>query len=96
MSGVPALIIPARTVVTRCCAKANRIPGNTFSSSETIQRTSQVLRSDGSLTPRIYTIKSRAMAPRAHLPNATPTGVKNSSPSFMNTNEQPQTNPSAK
>ncbi|CAB4755878.1 unannotated protein [freshwater metagenome] len=96
VSGVPALIIPARTDVTRCSAYAKRIPGKTFSRSDTNQSAAQVERSVGSLIPRTLTIKRRAIAPSAHLPKATPTGVRNSRPSFMNINEHPHTKPRAK
>lgn len=95
-NGVKELIIPARTVVTSCWAYANKNPGKTFRSSETTQRINQVLSSVGSLIPRIFTINNRTIAPRAHLPNATPTGDKNSRPSLINTKEDPQTKPRIK
>ena len=95
-NGVQALIIPARTVVTSCWAYANKNPGKTFRSSETTQRINQVLESVGSLMPRIFTISNRIIAPRAHLPKATPTGFRNSSPNLIKTKEDPQTKPSSK
>ena len=95
-NGVKALMIPARTVVTSCWAYANKNPGKTFSKSETIQRINQVLGSVGSLIPRTFTISSKIIAPRAHLPKATPTGVKNSRPNLIKTKEDPQTKPRSK
>ena len=95
MSGVHAFMIPANTDVTLTSANANKNPGIIFKSSETTQRASQVLFSVGNLRPRIRTIIKSVIAPSEQRPKATPTGVRNSSPSLINMNEQPQTSPSA-
>jgi len=95
-SGVQALMMPAKIDVTRCSAYANKIPGITFNNKETIQRISQVFRPFGSENPRAFKIIKSVNEPRAHRPKATPCGVRNSNPNFMNMKEQPHTKPRAR
>jgi len=96
VNGVHALMIPASTDVTLTSANANKKPGITFKRSETTQSASQVLFSVGNLRPRRRTISKSVTAPSEQRPNATPAGVRNSSPSLIKMNEQPQTSPSAR
>ena len=82
--------------VTFVCASAKRTPGTEFRSKETIQSLIQIFGSLGSANFRTLRNITRVNAPSAHLPKATPKGVRNVRPCFMKRNEQPQTKPSAK
>lgn len=95
INGVTALMIPARIEVTLVSANAKRNPGITLSKSETTQRWIQIVRPLGSPIPLKRAHNTNVSAPNETRPNATPTGVKNSSPSLININEQPHTTPKA-
>jgi hypothetical protein len=90
---VTALIIPANIEVTLVSASANKIPGITLSKSETTKRCAQILLFLGSFTLVIFEIKTSVIAPRKQRPNATPIGVRNSKPFFINRNDIPQVIP---
>jgi hypothetical protein len=95
ISGVTALIIPARIEVTSVSATANRIPGITLSNNETTQRCSHIIRLLGSEIPLKRAQNTNVRAPNETRPNATPIGVRNSRPNLMKIKEQPQTTPKA-
>jgi hypothetical protein len=95
ISGVTALMIPAKIEVTSVSATANRIPGITFSKSETTHKWRHVDLSRGSRKPITLSAINNVIAPKAQRPNATPNGVRNSRPNLIKINEQPQTTPKA-
>jgi hypothetical protein len=95
ISGVTALIIPAKIEVTSVSATANKIPGITLSKSETTHKWRQIDLSLGNRKPIIFSAINKVIAPNAQRPKATPNGVKNSRPNLIKMNEQPQTTPKA-
>ncbi|CAB5034036.1 unannotated protein [freshwater metagenome] len=88
-------MIPARIDVTDCSATGNKYPGITLSVIAGKVKCAHVLTSRGKAIFLIRAYVTSVKAPSATPPNATPTGVKNSRPSLMKINEQPQVMPSA-
>jgi hypothetical protein len=89
-------MIPAKIEVTSVCALANSTPGIEFNNSETTQSFNQILGSFGRLSFLNLRNINKVNAPSAHLPKATPNGVKKLNPCLINKKEQPQTKPNAR
>jgi hypothetical protein len=96
ISGVTALIIPAKIDVTSVSAKAKRTPGITFNRRDTTHRCVHNFPDFGSGIFLYLAQANNVAAPSAHLPKATPNGVRKSRPSLMKIKEHPQTTPRAR
>ena len=89
-SGVVALRIPAKELVSSCSAIANIRLGKTFKKKPTTMSRSQIR---FSRTARCFVNKDQitsARAPKVILSIATPIGVKDSKLTAMNKNDKPQ------
>ena len=93
ISGVHALMIPARIEEIWVSPYANSVNGMLQNRSPTTARCRQTRRSRGSRVPVARATASSTSAPIAARPNATPIGESDWRPSLMNRNEQPQMPP---
>ena len=90
VSGVAALMMPARTDETCVSPMAKSVNGTLFISIATTNRWRHVERLRGSRAPAMADTTTSALAPMASRTNATCTGASICSPSLIHQKEQPQ------